>query len=282
MTEKRKTTTPRKRGRAAGKAAPAPSQSLTRGLLLLERLAEAGHGLQLVDLAQRAGLPASTTHRLLATLEQLQYVQQDSALGQWSIGVKAFTVGSAFAHHIDFIERARPFMHRLMEQSGETVNLAVEDQGQAVFVAQVECHEMMRMIVRLGSRAPLHASGVGKALLAAMDEAGVAAVLHRHGLPRFTEHTLTSPAGLRQALETVRKQGYAFDDEEHAVGLRCVAASIHDAQGEILAALSLSGPRARLPDERIAELGALVVRTAAEATSALGGRLPSWRRSAAA
>lgn len=133
------------------------------------------------------------------------------------------------------------------------------------------------MFVRLGGRAPAHASGVGKALLAALPEETLDGVVARHGLSRYTGNTIAAPAHLRDDLARVRLSGYAVDDEEHAVGLRCVAATIHDQHAEPLAAISLSGPRARIGDERLAVLGTLVRRTADQVTEAVGGILPAWR-----
>ena len=263
---------PKRRGRPAKRPSnPQQSQSLSRGLLLLERLAEGEHGISLTDLAQRVGLAPSTTHRLLNTLGQQGFVRHDSALGAWYIGVKAFSVGNAFLHHRDVIDQSRPFMHRLMEQTGETVNLAVLEQHDAVFVAQVECHEMMRMIVRLGSRAPLHASGAGKALFATLSDTEISAILHKRGLAKLTPNTLDTPRKLRTGLQAIKTRGYAVDDEEHAVGLRCVAATIRDEQGTTLAAISLSGPKARITDARIPELGLQVTRAAAAITALIGG-----------
>jgi IclR family acetate operon transcriptional repressor len=165
-------------------------------------------------------------------------------------------------------------MHHLVEQCGETVNLGVIDQGEVVFISQVESQEVMRMIVRLGSRSPIHASGVGKALLANMPEQRVASILQHRGLARFTDYTIDNPAALRAELEQVRQQGYALDDEEHAVGLRCVAAPIFDENGQALAAISLSGPKARIVDSRLSELGNAIRQTAVEITQVLGGRIP--------
>lgn len=242
---------------------------------LLERLSQSERGTSLTALSLQLGLPAATTHRLLNTFEELGYVQQDEELGRWYIGVKAFTVGNAFLNRRDYIATARAFMHKLMEESGETVNLAVLDRDHVVFVAQVESRELMRMIVRLGSDAPIHASGAGKALLATLPDQEVARILHKRGLERFTDGTIDTPSGLREELETIQRQGYALDDEEHAVGLRCVAATIHDEHGGPLAALSLSGPKARITDNRVAELGVMVSRAAAEITRALGGSTPA-------
>ena len=268
------------RTRRAQKRSPATGsqvKSLVRGLSILDRLAEAQDGIALTDLAQRVGLPASTTHRLLNTLVAQGFVRQDEPSGRWMIGVECFAVGNAFLYSRDFVSVSRPYMRRLMEQSGETANLSVLDDGQAILLSQVECHEMMRMLARLGSRTPLHASGVGKALLAALPEKEVSNILHRRGLPRMTETTIDTPEKLMQDLQQVRVRGYAVDDEEHAVGLRCVAATIHDEYAEPLASISLSGPRARISRERMAGLGSLVLEATTEITAALGGRLPAWR-----
>jgi IclR family acetate operon transcriptional repressor len=271
----------RKRGRPAGRKAiqnqnGGQIQSLVRGLTLLERLAESEDGVGLTNLAQQVGLAPSTTHRLLMTFQQHLFVRNDPILGKWYIGVGAFSIGNAFLHHREYLAQARPVMHDLMELTGETVNLALVDSGRAVFIAQVESREVMRMVVRLGSHAPLHASGVGKAFLATMTDSEVSEILHQHGLPRVTENTLSTPEALHADLLKVRAQGYAIDDEEHAIGLRCVASTIHDEQGKALAAISLSGPKARIPDERIAQLGLDVVRSADEITRCIGGHRPTY------
>ena len=268
----------RKRGRPPGpnnRAGDGKNQSLIRALTLLERLSAAPGGVNLTDLSQQLGMPAATVHRLLSTFEELDFVEQDAKLGLWFVGLKAFTVGNAFLNRRDFVASARPHMHRLVEQCGETVNLGVIDQGEVVFISQVESREVMRMIVRLGSRSPIHASGVGKALLASMSEQQVARILQLRGLARYTDHTIDSPAALREELEQVRQQGYALDDEEHAVGLRCVAAPIFDENGQALAAISLSGPKARIVDSRLSELGNAIRQTAVEITQVLGGRMPA-------
>jgi IclR family transcriptional regulator, acetate operon repressor len=246
-------------------------QSLSRGLALLDSLSESPDGISLSDLSQQVGLSVSTAHRLLTTLEQQGYVRCHPGTRAWSIGVQAFIVGSAFIKARDLLEIARPRMRSLMEQSGETVNFAVLDGGEAVFLAQVECRQMMRALAPPGVRVPLHCSGLGKALLASLPEAEVARILRRHGLPRLTPRTLTTVARLRADLERSRERGYALDDEEHSIGLRCVAASVLDEHGEPTGAVSLSGPAVRLPDERIATLGALVRKTAEAISAAFGG-----------
>jgi len=267
----------RKRGRPPGpnsRAGDGKNQSLTRALTLLERLSETPTGVSLTDLSYQLGIPTATVHRLLSTFEELGFVEQDSEQGLWVVGLKAFTVGNAFLSRRDFVASARPHMHALVDQCGETVNLGVIDDGEVVFIGQVESHEVMRMIVRLGSRSPIHASGVGKALLAHLSEQWLAQILQYRGLAHYTERTIVNPGQLREELERIRQLGYALDDEEHAIGLRCVAAPIFDENCQPLAAISLSGPKARMTDARLDELGVAIRQTADEITQALGGHKP--------
>jgi IclR family acetate operon transcriptional repressor len=269
-------TTPPRRGRTPSKpgAVTAQVQSLTRGLSILEALARAEAGLSLTDIAHRVELPPSTTHRLLSTLERMGYVYQSEDLGHWYVGLQAFTVGSGFLANRDFVDQSHVYMRRLMEQSGETANLAILDGTEAVFIAQVQCREMMRILVKLGGRVPLHASGVGKAIFAALPDEQIDAILKVKGLPRITEHTIVAPETMWAALKVIRHRGYSFDDEEHAPGTRCVAATIYDEHAEPLGAISLAGPASRLPDARIKQLGPIVAHIAEELTHKLGGRWP--------
>ena len=247
-------------------------QSLVRALALLNRIAEASDGSSLTDLSQQVGLPPSTAHRLLTTLEQERYVRFDPDGRLWSVGVQAFVAGSAFTKTRSLVGLARSHMRQLMEESGETVNLAIEDEGQAVYLAQVECRQMMRAFARPGSRVPLHCSAVGKAILSGASAKSLGKILQRHGMIRLTPKTIISPITLRAELDRARAGGYAIDDEEHAVGLRCIAAPITDDTGDVVAAVSASGPMARIDDGRMTQLGALVLRTARAISAEMGAR----------
>jgi IclR family acetate operon transcriptional repressor len=173
--------------------------------------------------------------------------------------------------HRNLVAQASPRLDALMRASGETSSLAVVDQGEAIFVAQSPCGELMRMSAKLGTRAPLHASGVGKAMLAGMDTAAAAFALGTRPLAQFTVHTIVTQQRLAADLAETRARGFAIDDEEHALGLRCVAAPIYDESGRCWAALSLAGPTSRFTQSRVDELGALVRSAALEVTRALGG-----------
>jgi len=270
-----RTVIPPRRGRAPKPGAPTGQvQSLTRGLSILEALAGSAGGLTLTDVAQRAQLPPSTTHRLLSTLGKMGYVYQAEDLGLWYVGLQAFTVGTTFLANRDFVAQSHAYMHRLMEQAGETANLAILDGTEAVFVGQVQCHEMMRTLVKLGSRVPLHASGVGKAIFAALPDHQIDAILKVRGLPRITENTIVATETMWAALRVIRQRGYSFDDEEHARSTRCVGAAVYDEHAEPLGAISIAGPSSRLVDERIKHLGPVVAHVAEELTRHLGGQWP--------
>ena len=252
-------------------------QSLLRAIALLEILAEDDDGYRLVDLAARAGLSTSTTHRLLTTLEQKQFVQFSRDDSLWFIGVRCFSIGSAFARRRQFATLALPIMRRLRDLTGETVNLGMLDQADVVFLTQVESRELMRAITRPGGRSPLPCTAMGQALLATMSEDDVGEILRRQGLPRRTPNSIVRNTQLQSALATARGRGYAVDDEENAVGLRCVAAVIHDEFRSACAAISIAGPTVRVTPRRVPELGALAIEAAAEITRATGGLIPDAR-----
>jgi IclR family acetate operon transcriptional repressor len=253
-------------------------QSLVRALGIINHLAAAEEGMTLTHIAESVGLPPSTAHRLLTTLEQERYVHFDHERRLWSVGVQAFMTGAAFLRTRNLAGIARPYMRALMNESTETVNLAIEDEHEAVYLAQVECRQMMRALARPGARVPLYCSSVGKALLCAVSDGDLAKALQRQAMRRLTEKTIVNRTALRHELSLTRERGFAIDDEEHAFGLRCVAGLVFDEFGEPMAAISISGPTARISSERIAHLGELVRRKGDEITAQLGGVLPEWRK----
>ena len=252
---------------------PATVQALDRGLILLRTLAKE-RSLQLTDLALRAGMPPSTAHRGLVTLQKHGLVDFEEATQEWSIGVEAFRIGNSYLVRTNLVEVSRKVMRRLMEETGETANLAVADNGEVVFVSQVETQNPIRAFFSAGMRGQVHASGIGKALLAYRSRREIEQILQKKGLPEFTPNTLSSPDALYRDLEAIRERGWSFDNEERYSGMRCVAAPIFNAFGEVIAGVSVSGPTARFPDSAIAEIGPKVKRAADEVTDAIGGRKP--------
>ncbi|UWQ86254.1 HTH-type transcriptional regulator BhcR [Leisingera caerulea] len=260
--------TPRRKGRPKSfdsASQPPTIQSLDRALDVLDALAGAS-GMTLTELSTALDQSAATMYRVLATLEARQIVEMEPQSQTWHIGAMAFRLGSAFLRRSSVIERARPVMRELMEATGETSNLGIERGGDVMFVSQVETHESIRAFFPPGTTSPMHASGIGKALLSCFGEDQLTRFLRGRTLEQFTEKTLTSADTLREDLAQIRSRGWSFDDEEKAPGMRCVAAPVFGMQGEVLAGISVSGPAARMPDARINDIGALV-RGAAEKLS---------------
>jgi IclR family acetate operon transcriptional repressor len=247
-------------------------QSLRRALAIMRVIADAGDGVTLTEIARATSLASSTVHRLLTTLQQDRFIQFKNDGARWTVGVDAFTVGSAFLSVRDIARAARPLLRRLMEQSGETANLAILSDDMAVYMEQVECLQTVRAICKPGGRVLLHCTSLGKSMLAAMRPEEVNRILMAKGMTRFTPKTVDTPARMTIHLSEVRAVGYAVDDEEHSPGLRCLAAAVLNEHGEPIGAISISGPAIRVARERVPQLGSLVRSIASELTFELGGR----------
>jgi len=249
-------------------------QSVDRALSIIETLAEDDEGYRLSDLAVRTGLSTSTAHRLLATLEKRRFVQFDRHELKWHVGAQSFSVGATFARRRNFTAQAIPYLRKLRDLTRETANLAVVDDEAIIVLTRIESREIMRSLTKVGGRVAMVASGVGKAVLATYSDEDVNAIICRQGMPRLTEKSIVRPGELFRELQTIRRQGYAVDDEEARMGLRCVAAVVYSHCSEPLAAISVSGMTSRMTDDRLAAVGRTVREVAAELTIALGGVLP--------
>ncbi|MBB4366420.1 IclR family acetate operon transcriptional repressor [Bradyrhizobium sp. CIR48] len=271
---RRKSLEPRSASEADNDTRDGGVQSVDRALSILETLAEDDEGYRLSDLAVRTGLSASTVHRLLATLESRRFVQFDRAESKWHVGSRAFTVGASFARRRNFSTQAIPYLRKLRDLTRETANLAVVDDEFIIVLTRMESREIMRSLTQVGGRVPMVTSGVGKAVLATYSDEDVGAVIRHHGMPRLTEKSIVRPSDLFKELEKIRKQGFALDDEEACMGLRCIAAVVYNDCAEPLAAISVSGMTSRLTDDRLPEIGQIVREVAGELTVALGGVMP--------
>lgn len=252
-------------------------QSVDRALQIIETLAEDGEGYRLTDIAIRTRLSPSTTHRLLTTLERRRFVQFDRASSRWRIGATSYLVGATFMKQGSFTTQALPYLRKLRDQTQETANLAVVNDGSLIVLTRIESRELMRSVSRVGGRVSMATSGLGKALLSAYSEAEVFAVIRREGLPRLTSKSIVRPGDLHKSLHDIRERGYSVDDEEAQIGLRCVSAVVYDGLGEPHAAISVSGKTSRVSDDRLALLGKAVQEAALELTSVIGGVLPQQR-----
>jgi IclR family acetate operon transcriptional repressor len=249
-------------------------QSVDRALQIIGTLAEDDEGYRLSDLAVRTGLSTSTAHRLLTTLEKCRFVQFDRTESKWHVGAKSFAVGATFTRRRNFVAQAIPYLRRLRDLTRETANLAVVDDESIIVLTRVESRAIMRSLTKVGGRVAIVASGVGKAVLANYADEDVSAIIRRHGMPRLTEKSIVRASDLFRELAAIRRQGYAVDDEEARMGLRCVGAVVFNDCREPLAAISVSGMTSRVTEERLRELGKAVREVASELTAAIGGVMP--------
>ncbi|MGE5405322.1 MAG: IclR family transcriptional regulator [Candidatus Saccharibacteria bacterium] len=247
-------------------------QSVERALSIIEALADHKDPISLGDLADKVDLKPSTVHRLLGTLMHRGFVEQDE-LSRYKLAIKLFHIGNTVASAVDLKQVAAPYMKVLLEQCNETVNLAVLEQGEVVYVDQLESNNMIvvRMFARVGSRGPAHCTGSGKVLLAGLDDHELSRYLAKAELQRFTSDTITDPGMLAKELQRVKKDGYALDLGERDEGVRCVAAAIKNHEGRVIAAISVSGPSMRITPSYINnELSPLVREAAHNISRKLG------------
>ena len=237
--------------------------ALERALSVLELLARTQNGLTLPELTRRLSLPKSSVHCLLLTLERRGYLLRQAPNGRYLFGSRLFSLGNQVLNGLALRETAAPHLRDLMERTHLTVHLAVLEGGEAVLIAKAEPPGASRLATWPGKRMDLHSTGVGKALLAYLPEAELARLLGERGLPRRNENSITSTRKLREELATVRRLGYALDDEEDEIGLRCIGAPVFDPAGGVAAAISVSGSIIEVREENRAALAAQVVATAA-------------------
>jgi IclR family transcriptional regulator, acetate operon repressor len=245
-------------------------QSVERAFELLEVLAEAGGELSLSEAAAACRLPLPTIHRLVRTLVARGYVRQLPSR-RYALGPRLINLGESASGML--ADWARPCLAELVEALGETANLSMIDGDRATYVAQVPSRHAMRMFTEVGRRVHLHSTGAGKALLAQLSDDEVAELVSRTGLSAQTERSITDLDTLTRELARIRRQGYAMDDGEQDIGVRCVAVPVLGAPSSF--AISVSGPAARMNAELVARAIPLLRSAAADLAADLAAERPS-------
>lgn len=245
---------------------------LDRALDVLEALAEASGGMPLgvTEIARRVRTTKSAAFRVLSNLERRGYVSKDPLTARYTLGTRLAYLGERALGARDLRAAARPALEDLHRRFGETVNLAVPEGDEIVYVDMIESGHGLRMAARIGSRDYLHSTALGKAILAYMPSAEREQLLRGPLLPR-THRTMTDPDRLRAELARVHDEGVAEDRNENEIGARCLGAPIFDHRGAVIAAISVSAPESRLDDARAAAVAAAVRAAAAEVTRQIGG-----------
>jgi len=247
------------------------NNSVVKALQILEILAVTGGEMRLQDIAAQAQLPASTTLRMVNTLVCCGYLNQSSSTQKYYISYKLSSLSSYISGNNSLIKTAQPFMDTLGQLSKETVTLAIEDNGQALFLGIEDRYvQSVRVEHRIGSRSFLHISAVGKIFLLNYSLDQIKAIFEKSDKPALTQNTITEYSQLESYLHRMEQANYSINDEESAIGARCIARPIYDFTGRICAAIGISGPSVHLTDSYITSILPALIDTAHQISVQLG------------
>lgn len=247
-------------------------QSVERSLSIIEVLSECEDGLGLTDISEKVNLHKSTVHRLLNTLIVKGYVHQDGNSNKYKLTLKLFELGSKKVEKMNIVTTARPFLQELMEKTNESVHLVVREGPEIVYVEKIESQNPLRMYSRIGKRMQAYCTAVGKAMLSNISDEEILSVWNNSNIRKLTKYTITDFEKFKQVINIVREKGYATDEQENEIGIRCVAASVMNYNGETCGAISISGSIISFTEEKIDEFSKLVIEYAHKISRELGYR----------
>jgi DNA-binding IclR family transcriptional regulator len=244
--------------------------SLDRALQILTILGERRGPMRVSDIGRKLGIDKSTAYRIISTLRARGFVEQESDTRKYTLGLKVLEVAALKLRSIKLVPVAKPFVEELMLRTKEAVHMGVLAEGEIMYIESEQCSGPFNINTQVGGRAPLHSSAVGKAILAFHPIEEVNRIVAIKGLTRFTDRTIISTEELHEHLAGVCKRGWAMDDQETHVGVRCLASAVFDHRGSAVAAMGISGPIQHITQERISFLGQLVKEAAAKISRQLG------------
>ncbi|SFE82338.1 IclR family transcriptional regulator [Alteribacillus iranensis] len=229
-------------------------KSVDRALRIIKIVSMRKDGFGVTELAEKLELNKSSVFRLVATLIEHGFIEQDSVTKKYRLGYQYLELSSKLLDSIDIRKEAAPYLKELETLTNEVIHLVIYSQKEAVYIEKLEGHETLRMHSQVGKRAPMHCTSAGKTILAYLPEREAKDILAQKGLPPHTENTITDPEELLEKLKEIRERGYGQEVEENEVGITCIAAPIFNFKGEIAGSISISGPTIRMSEERIKQL----------------------------
>ena len=245
-------------------------QTLERALDILEVLSRSEESLGVTEIGNRIGLHKSTVHRILQTLCYRGYVEKEKERERYRLGIKIVELGITFFNDLEIRKIAAGFLSLLAKSFDEVVHLVLPDDGEVVYIDRRESSQVISMHSKVGRRAPMHCTAVGKAILSSMPEEEVRHILKVKGMPGFTPKTITDPDVLIEQLREIRKSGVAIEAEENEVGILCLGTPIFDYSGRPIGAISVSGPANRMKEKGIERIGEEIKKAGQEMSAKLG------------
>ena len=248
-------------------------QSVERAADVLELFLTSTAELSVKEISQELALSKSTVHGIIKTLEHRGYLEQNPNDLRYRLGMKLFELGIAVENQLDVGKIARPIIESLVAELKETVHLVVLQRDEVIYIEKVEGPQTLRISSQVGKRAPIHCTGVGKAILAFQGNTEIDRILSNSPLEPYTEYTLTDKEEIKKQLKTIYQQGFSVDDEEIELGLRCVAAPIFNHQGKAIASVSCAAPTMRLENEQLSKVIQGIKQASSEISKCMGYKI---------
>ncbi|MEH7376010.1 IclR family transcriptional regulator [Neobacillus drentensis] len=245
-------------------------KSVSRALDIITLVSLKKGGLGVTEIANQIDINKSSVYRILSTLVKYGYIEQDEETTRYKLGYKLLEISSKLLESIDLRAEATPFLQQLEKETNEVIHLVVYDQGEVVYIEKLEGNETLRMHSKVGKRASVHCTSVGKAILAYLPTSVVLDILERKGIARQTDKTITTKDAFIEELAKVKQKGYALDLEENEYGITCMAVPIFDHLGKVVAAVSISGPTIRMTEDRLTHLQPLMLYMGKQISARLG------------
>jgi len=246
--------------------------SIIRASRILKCLSGGKSHFKMSELARQLGFDRSTTYRILVSLEHAGFVEKDEKAGTYSLGLAAFEIGNAYLSQMDLIQVSKPIMTDLAQKVQETVHLAVLSDTEIVYVDKCDSPRSLGVISKIGQRGPVYCTALGKTLLAFQSEDEQSRIIHKIRMAPITSRTITSKQKLVEELRGIRKQGYALDRREIEEDVECIGAPIRNHIGDVIAAISISGPQKKIGTPMERQYVSQVTEAAALISSKMGYR----------
>ncbi|MDA8228139.1 MAG: IclR family transcriptional regulator [Desulfitobacterium hafniense] len=245
-------------------------QTLERSLDILEVLAQAEEPLGVTEIGNRISLHKSTVHRILQTLCYRGYVEKEKNNERYHLGLKIVELGIRFFNDLEIRKVAAPFLADLAKSFDEVVHLVLPDDGEVVYIDKRESSHVVSMRSKVGRRAPMHCTAVGKAILSTMPEEEVRQILKEKGMPKYTAYTVTNPDELLEKLKVIKQTRIAEEQEENEIGIVCAGTPIFDYSGRAIGAISVSGPASRIREKGLERIGQELKQAGEQISASLG------------